>query len=279
MQRLKKHQTGNQYLLTENNIWVRNFNTAVAPLDINKLTPASEYAMFLENEIQNDRNDISSFDPGSVRFEKAIVISDGYLFATKHKLLEKLPLNVAIIATNRSLVKWNTSRKIDFFLVNNPYQECMSMMPTHRYYPRCLASTRTYHQFIETYKARKGQVLTYSPTPEPGYASLMRSYCQLDDYRNPICAGISLAHKIGVTKLLLFCCDDSFADERAAAIKLENGLYTYEPHLICHGIIGAMLTWYRKIKGSKLGNHSSGSVYKDVPYIPEEEVLAFFEGP
>jgi hypothetical protein len=277
MQRIKKHITGNLYALTEDGVWVRNFNSPVAPLDINKLTPISEYPKFLENEIVNERNDLSSFDPGSLRFDRAVIISDGYDFAEKHKLLSNLPNTVAVIATNRSLVKWNTNRKIDFFLANNPYEECMSLLPSHRYYPRCLASTRTYPQFIETYKSRGGNVLTYSVSPEPGYSSPSRNYCQLDDYRNPVCAAISLAHKVGVTKLMLVCCDDSFDDERPAAVKLENGLWTYPQHLMCHNIIGTMLSWYKKIKGTKIGDHSSGPVYKDAPYIPQEEMLKFFE--
>lgn len=270
--RVKKHHTGNQYLSTKEGVWVRNFCEKVTPLDINKLSTQLDYSRFFENEITNEKN-TTSLDLSSTKFNNAVIISDGYEFKEKHKVLEKLPNNIAVIATNRSLVKWNINRKIDFFLVNNPYQECMNFMPSHSYYPKCIASTRTYPKFIETYKERGGTVLSYTPTPELGYSSPYKTI-SLDDYRNPICTSIHLAYKLGVTKLLLMCCDDSFKTERAASIKLENGLWTYPHHLMSHNIINAMLYWYGKNKGIKLGDYSSGPSYEGTPFV--ESPVDFF---
>ncbi len=275
--RIKKHPTGNQYLMTESGVWVRNFTTTIAPLDINNLSSPSDLSKFLHNETENDRNDISPLDLSSIKIDRAVIISDGYNFKEKQELLKDLKPNVAVIATNRTLVKWKVDRKIDFFLVNNPYPECMNFMPTHRYYPKCIASTRTYPEFIKTYKERGGMVANYLPAPEPKYSSPSRVVNKLDEYRNPICASINLAYKLGVTRLLLLCCDDSFNTERPAAVKLENGLWTYPQHLMSQRIIEGMLFWYRKQKGIKIADHSSGSVYDEVPYIPEEEISKFFE--
>lgn len=275
--RIKKHPTGNQYLLTEHGIWVRNFASPVAPLDINRLATTSDYAKFLENEIQNERHSLGNFDPKAVSFKGAVIVSDGYGFSEKHKVLEGLPLNVAIIAVNRTLVKWKVGRKIDFFLVNNPYAECMNQMPSHRYYPRCVVSSRAYPEFVGLYKSRGGFIETYSPTPEPGYSSPVRTLCTLDDYRNPVCAAINLAYKLGASRVLTLCCDDSFEGERAAAVELSNGLWTYPQHLISHGTVSAMMSWYKKIKGVKVADHSSGPICEEVPYIHQDEVRAFFE--
>lgn len=272
--RVKKHPNGNQYLLTQEGIWVRNFCEKVTPLDINKLSTQIDYSTFFENEVANERN-TANLDFGSVKFNSAVIVSDGYKFKEKHQILAGLPNHVAIIATNRSLVKWGINRKIDFFLVNNPYRECMNSMPSHAYYPRCVASTRTFPKFIETYKERGGTVLAYVPTPELRYSSPHKTV-NLDDYRNPICTSIHLAYRLGVTKLLLMCCDDSFETERAASIRLENGLWTYPQHLMSHNIFNAMLHWYKKIKGVKLGDHSSGPFYEGVPYIPEEGICRYF---
>lgn len=253
---------------------MRNFLEKVTPLDINKLSTQKDYSLFFENEIQNERN-TTVLDLGSIKFSNAVIISDGYKFKEKHQILKDLPNNVAIIATNRSLVKWSVDRKIDFFLVNNPYQECINLMPNHSYYPRCVASARTNPKFIETYKERGGTVLSYSPTPELQYASPQK-IINLDDYRNPICTSIHLAYKLGVTKLLLMCCDDSFESQRPASIRLENGLWTYPQHLMSHNIMKEMLFWYKKNKGIKIGDHSSGPFYQEVPYIPGEEICKFF---
>jgi len=276
MMRIRKHPTGNQYLLTEANIWVRDFSVVVKPLDINKLSTKQDYSLYFENEIANERNNLAVLEIGSMKYHSAVIVSDGYKFKEKTKLLEALPSGVAVIATNRTLVKWNVDRKIDFFVVNNPYNECMNYMPSHRYYPRCIVSTRTCPQFVKTYKERGGVVLGYVPTHEGYYSSPYKSL-NLDDYRNPVCASIHLAQRLGVTKLLLFCCDDSFDAERPAAVKLENGSWTYPQHLMSHSIIGGMLHWYKKIKGVKIGDHSSGPFYEDVPYISAEEVCGFFK--
>lgn len=272
--RIKKHPTGNQYLLTEHGVWVRNFTSPVSPLDINNLSSITDYPKYLQNEIANDRRDVSSLDLGSIKIDKAVIVSDGYDFINKQQLLAKIPSNVAVIATNRTLVKWKVERKIDYFLVNNPYAECMNFLPSHRYYPKCIASTRTYPQFVEKYK-EKGTVLTYSPSPEPGYSSPCRTNYRFDEYRNPICASISLAYRLGVTKLLLLCCDDSFNVERPAATKLENGLWSYPQQLMSQKIIEGMIFWYKKLKGIKIADHSSGLVYNEMPYIREEEICQF----
>jgi hypothetical protein len=277
--RIKKHPTGNQYLLTKHGVWVRDFLSPVAPLDINNLATQADFSTFFENEVINERNDVATLDLGSIKFNSAVIVSDGFKFKDKLSLLANLPSNIAVIATNRTLVKWNIDRKIDFFLVNNPYRECMNFMPSHRYYPRCVVSTRTHPKFIETYKERGGVVLSYLPTPEANYSSPCRTV-NLDDYRNPICASIHLAYRLGVTKLLFFCCDDSFDSERPAAIRLENNLWTYPQHLISHGLIDGMCYWYGsggKRPGIKIGNHSSGPFYDNAPYIQEEEICKFFE--
>lgn len=277
MLRTKKHPNGNQYLLTEGGIWVRNFTIPVSPWDINKLSSTADYSLFLSNEVNNENHDLSNFDPKKFQFKGAVIVSDGYKFTDKHKLLEQLPKEVAVIAVNRSLVKWKASRNIDFFVVNNPYQECMSLMPNHRYYPRCLVSTKTNSEFVGLYKSRGGYVERYNSTPEPGYSALGKSFCYMDDYRNPICASVNLCHKLGLPRVLLLCCDDSFEGERPASVKVRDNLWMYPQHKTSHSTISGMLNWYKKVRGVKIVDHSSGPIYEDAPYIQEEEIVKFFE--
>ena len=158
--RIKKHSTGNQYLLVDDGIWIRNFTLNTIPLDINKLTNKSDYPLFFKNEINNDNSTTLAFDAETKKYNKAVIVSDGYKFSDKQSLLLDLPSDVIIIAVNRTLVKWNINKKIDLFLVNNPYSECMNYMPSHGYYPKCVASTRTNSEFIEIYKKRGGTVST-----------------------------------------------------------------------------------------------------------------------
>jgi hypothetical protein len=99
---------------------------------------------------------------------------------------------------------------------------------------------------------------------------------QVDDYRNPICAAINLAYHFGVEKLGLFCCDDSFAEKRDGATQLPNGLWTYEPQLIAHGLIEGCLHWLKKTEKINIVDCSSGPIYKNVQYITPDNIKSYF---
>jgi hypothetical protein len=71
------------------------------------------------------------------------------------------------------------------------------------------------------------------------------------------------------------CVDDSFADERPSAEKLENGLWTYPQQLISHRLIDANLYWLSK-KEVQITHHSSGPKFNHAAYIQEEGIKGFF---
>ena len=283
--RIKKHSNKNEYILTEDNIWVRNLYNRHAPaFDINQLGK-KDYQLLLSNELLNKNERYQNIDTEEVHCPYAVIVSDGYDFNNKQEMLAKLPKNVSIIATNGALAGWrlvgdncpnDLLRRIDYFVVNNPYEECMIYLPrSHRYFPGCIASTRTNPQFLEEYRGSK---FIYIPAMGENYSGpkLDCNY-KIDDYRNPICASIGLACRFGIQKLLMFCCDDSFADERPSAIHLENNLWAYEQQLLSHNIIDGYLYWLKKAK-VKLGDHSSGPKLKNATYIETvEDMLEFFE--
>jgi hypothetical protein len=276
--RIKKHENGNEYLLTESGVWVRNFTLEVAPIDINNVTNRDDYGSIAENEIKNNNLEMSEIDTDKIHHNSAIIVSDGFDFVSKQHLLSKIPDNVIVIATNRSLAKWKVNRKIDYFLVNNPYSECMLQMPKHRYFPPCVASSRTYHEFLKEYDKKEGAIYKYSSVREKGFSpSNNKELCVIDDYRNPVCAALGLVYKLGVSKVMLFCCDNAFAEERPGAEQLPNGKWIYPAQRIGHSIIDGMLYWYSKIPKSKFCDHSSGPEYKYAHYITEEDISNFYE--
>jgi hypothetical protein len=187
-----------------------------------------------------------------------------------------LPKDVLIIATNRSLVKWKINKTIDYFVVNNPYQECMLQMPKHRYLPSCIASTRTYHPFVKEYDSRDGVVFRYTSVRDGKFSpSVSNTICQIDDYRNPICAAIVFAYKIRVSQLLLFCCDNAMEQERPGTEQITNGKWLYPQQKTSHLLIDGLAYWYKK----SIKDHSSGLEYKNIPYISEDEITDFFAKP
>lgn len=279
--RLKKHPNRNEYLLTEDKIWVRNFcKKSSSFIDINDITSNDKHIL-LENELKNSRLSIPFINIKKFFHPNVLIVSDGFDFDNKQNLLADLNKDVTIIGVNRSLAAWKLvgdkaprKRAMGYYLTNNPYPEASKFLPkTHRYYPHCIASIRTNTNFIENYK---GQTYLYVPTPDENYESPVEYYDRkIDDYRNPICAAISLAYTFQAKKILLYCCDDSFKESRPGSMQLENGLYCYPQHLISKNIVDAMFYWLKQAE-IKIGDCSSGGNYTNIPYIPETEVLNFF---
>lgn len=278
---IKNHHNKNRYILTSTGLWVRDYTHSAHPVDINHLTPTTDYDIFLENERANARLHLASIDAETIFAPNVIIVSDGYQFAEKQQLLKQFQQDkVAIIGTNRALAKWQRLTRLDYFIANNPYTECLSCLPDDNYYPRCIVSNRTNPDFVARYRARKGVLYRYSPVCDNRFNAnfSQKPVYYIDDYRNPICAAVSLAYRWQVQKLLLFCCDDSFPDERPVAIKMENGLYMYPQHRISHGLIDGLLYWLTHQKNVKVktGDHSSVAKYENADYIKTEDLSEFF---
>jgi len=279
--RIKKRKH-NHYLLSDANVWVRNFCEPGRPYDdINKLYSNTESKMLFNNELQNLKIKRGAFEPDRVHCSDMVIVSDGYNFKKLQFELAKLPNKVKIIAVNGALAKWRMIREngvvervISYYVVNNPYIECAQFLPTeYAYYPNCIASIRTNPKFVQKYK---GSVLFYQPSPIKHFSGAMpklRPY--LDDCRNPIGAAISLAFLFGVRRLLLFCCDSSFEDRRAAAVKLDNDLWSYPQQIASQQIVDGFLYWLKE-KGIKIGYYGNGIKYSHAEYIELDKLAEFF---
>jgi hypothetical protein len=281
--RIKKDYLSKNEYIWADGVWVRNFNKRhVTPIDLNNLYDLSDLPIITLNETANLSLNHANIAKETINFDKAVIISDGYQFDIKHKILEQLPKDVIILAVNRSLAKWEllpgkeNHRPINVYVNNNPY-ECLHYLPKNKYYPTCITSYRTHHQFVKNYK---GNIRLYAPTISRGLGSIHHENYFIDDYRNPICAAIGLSFQFGIKQLMLFCCDESFKDKRDAAIQLHNGLWTYPQHITSQKIIDANLFWFnqRKEHKIKIGNHSNGIEYKNAEYINSvDDVISFFQ--
>lgn len=271
----------NEYIRAED-VWVRNFTKHIGqPIDINELFTSSDLGQITINESANRNLDRRRIAEQNFHFPKVVIVSDGFDFEKRQAQLCKLPSDVAIFAVNQSLSKWklmdtNPKRAINLYVVNNPYKDCMNYISRKtKYFPSCVASSRTHVSFVESYQ---GNVYVYEPTPSLKFGSNPQEIWYVDDYRSPICAAISLAHRFGVEKLALFCCDESFVDERPAAEQLKNGLWNYPQHLKLHNIIDANLYWltHQEEHAVNVVDYSSGAEYKNATYICTEEALNEF---
>lgn len=279
--RIKKTDDQNEYIRVHNT-WVRNFCTHVSPKDINDVVTESDYNLLLENEVKNRSLGHADISTEDLEFSNVVIVSDGFDFKRKHHLLKTLPKEVAVFAVNGALSKWelveqSPQRAINLYVVNNPYLNCRAYFPKkNRYYPACVASIRTCHDFTKRYQ---GNLYFYHPVPQHNFGFMSNPEYYVDDYRNPICAAIGLAYRFHVKKLMLFCCDDSFADPRDSATKLQNGLWSYPQQIFAQRLIDANLHWlaHQEDKKVQISSFSSGIEYENASYIKcEQEVSDFF---
>jgi len=282
--RIKKYKK-NEYIATLEGVWIRNLCLESEPVDINYLT-SKEVNLFLENETKNLK--ISSMhldDLDNVFLDNLIIFSDGYEWKEKQLILGSMPNDfVKTIGVNGSLAKWEMvgekaeiKRTMTFYLANNPYPECVGYLPKrHKYYPNLITSTKTNPNFIKEYKS---EPIFYKATNDLNYSGIGSGdgYMRLDDYRNPICAALSFAWKKRSRKIVLFCCDDAFKDERPGSVRMKNGLFQYPQQIMCQRIIDKQIFWLKKA-GVEVRDCSSGIEYENAEYINQDGIFSFFEG-
>lgn len=279
--RIKKVENKNEYISTPQGMWVRNFTKKLVPYqDINNYLDNRDHFQLLKNEFNNNRAKITWIDKEELYHESAVIVSDGYGFEAKQEILNTLPQNVALIGVHGALRKWkpNNKRSLTYYVANNPYNECMKYLPRRQTMPKCIVSNRTNSEFLENYRGVKYR---YAPVPTAdydGHSNKDSSY-KIDDYRNAICAAVSLCYRFDVRKLLLFCCDDVFKDKRPSAVQLENGLWMYPQQNISHGLIDGSIYWLQHgdMQDSIVADHSNGPKYEHTGYIEENEIRSFLE--
>ena len=152
--RIKSNPDGNKYILTNENMWVRKFTAeGISFVDINKTIKQSDHFVFLENEVKNNLQKHTWIDSENYDMRKVLIVSDGYDFSNKHKILANIPKDVTIIGVNGSLNKWSIpNRSLNWYLSNNPYEECLHYLPRrNKILPKCIISPRTNHKFVSSY--------------------------------------------------------------------------------------------------------------------------------
>lgn len=271
--RIKKYPSGNSYIKTQNGTWVRNLTALNVPfIDINHTISENDHFKFIENEFENNLQRYPWIDEENFYFEKAIIVSDGYGFDKKHEILNEVNDEVVIIGVNKVLKKWRNKRKINLYVANNPYEECLNYLSGHRTNPTCVFSERTYYGFLQNYTG--GRMFRYSPTKEESYSGTVSKNRKwhIDDYRNPICASLGLCYRFNIKKVMLFTCSEGFEDFRPGAINLKENIWIYPQQKIVNDIIDANMYWIKKAK-TELGSYSETCVYDNANNIKEENII------
>lgn len=271
---IKNHVNKNEYCLSRSGHWVRNFTKPIIkPVDINDITPLNDIKLILENEFKNGLKKYQTLEEGV--HDKVVIIGDGYAFEESVKAIEELPPDVIVMGVNKSFAKWESQRRLNYYVVNNPYQECLYYYPQIiKTWPRCLASTRTNAHFLEVYK---GSLYTYSPTTGDSYSGPCQATTNnlIDDYRNAICAAVVLSYKFKVKKLVLMSTLEMYESERPGTGKVNDDLWIYPQQKMAHHLIDANLYWMQKAK-INVGYTNSGLDYEFATYIKVADLKRFF---
>ena len=273
---IKRHQNKNDYCLVKGGLWVRDFTKKyVIPADINNLITSTDIDLVLDNELQNSKKMLQPIETEHFTHPKIAIIADGHNFDKKHHLVELLPDDVKIIGVNGSLNRWQSQRKMHYYVTNSPYESCINYLPKEqKVWPRCIASCRTNHVFVKSYN---GIVYLYHPVVDEHYSGVRaETHFFIDDYRNAICAAIGLSYGFEVKKLLLLCLDDFYEKQRPATIEIGENKWIYPQQKTAHDLVDANLYWLGKA-GIKMGYHCDGLEYASATYITEDKIKSFFE--
>jgi hypothetical protein len=271
---IKKHRNKNDYFYSGNSLWVRNFAKKVFySQDINSLIKPSEMSLFLENESKNKENGWVGIDSENYTHDKIVIVNGGWNYTEKLMNLCALPPDVTFIGINEAASKWNINRRLNYYLINNPYEDCLELLPSKTIKPKMIASVRTNPIFLEKYD---GQKYLYDPVKDANYAGMSWDFkYQLDDYRNPMCAAISLAHQFNAKKILICFPDEGYEQERPAAIKIKEDFWMFQQQINNYRLTEGMLFW---LKEAKIDTAIYGNVleYKHTTYIDAGGFARFF---
>lgn len=272
---IKKHNNKNDYLLSKYGYWVRDFTKPVIkPCDINDMMATNEdVRIIIENEFRNSLKKYQILEDDKIH-ENIVIIGDGYKFNESLKLIESLPPDVTIIGVNGAFAKWNIDRRLNYYVVNNPYQECVYYYPQIiKMWPRCIASTRTNPNFLEVYR---GVLYLYSPVNSEAYSGVdNQNTFYIDDYRNPVCAAINLSYKFNVKNLMLMSTLEMYEVERPGCDQVKNNLWIYPQQKTAQDLINTNLYWLKKAK-INIGYTDSNPDHEFATYISIDNLKRFF---
>lgn len=271
--KIKKHLNKNEYVLSKDGHWVRNFTKSIVkPIDINDLMPIEDMQLMLRNEIKNDIKSYAKLENESFTHDKIVIIGDGYNFDASLKLVEDLPSDVVVIGVNGAFARWNLQRRLNYYVVNNPYQECLYYYPQIiRTWPKCIASIRTNPNFLEVYQ---GSLYVYFPVNNEIYYNESADL-YIDDYRNSVCAAISLAYKFHAKKILLLSTLEMYDAERSGMINEKEGRWFYPQQRTAKSLIDANLYWLKTAKIATYYNDSNPD-YEFATYINSNDLKKAF---
>lgn len=268
----KKHKNSNEYLKV-GDYWVRNFyGESLKAKDVNNFYYNVDIKYIIDNEMKNSNMRHPYLEMELFRkYKRTIIFSDGYDFEKNHKLFDRISPDVLCIAVNQAARFWNAASFPDFLLINNPDEVCLTGMPVSKF-PALIASRKTCNRFLQNYK---NIIYIYDSVSDEYYESQVskNSEFHLDDYRNPICAAISLASKFVRGDIYLAFCSTAYKEKRDGMSEIDQGIYQYGPQSLADKMVDGNLFWYRIGNGSsKIFHTGVKNSFKFSTYIDTTEM-------
>jgi hypothetical protein len=275
---IKIHKNKNEYFLTDDKIWIRNFaKSNVKPVDINNFYSESEIQLLLINETKNHEVETFDFTSEIKTCKKILIISDGYGFKDSSQWIDQLPSDVKIITNYGACRFWNAKRLPDYMVITNPFDDALVYLP-ERIFPILIASSRTNNNFVKRYA---NTIIKYYPTPDEKYESPVShsNPVHIDECRSSIAASINIAFKMNCEKLCIAYPINAYEKQRPATEKIENTeLFCYPQQKISMNVIEGNIFWY------KLGKTNANICFTGIKnalkfanYIEPNMIRKFYE--
>jgi hypothetical protein len=277
--RIKVLSDKSQYFVTNNQKLIRNFINQNHGYDLNNLYSAQDIKSVIINEGSIKTMNLSGIDKENKFSATVAIVSDGFDIAKCENLINNLGrLGITVIGTNGCMTC--KSRVIPSVYLFNSVDNVSSWFPnTLQVLPPCIVSVRSNPEFVKKYRSRNKLMYTYVPTPNKNFGSnYFNSFYTVDDYRNPICAGINLAFRWQASRIILIAPHDLFSEERPGTKKIAQNIHIYPQQELAHSFIDGSLYWIKEA-GIETWVISSGPKFEFATnFEPEQVIEKLMEG-
>jgi hypothetical protein len=230
----------NEYLCLDNNgsMYIRNFCTALAPVDIDNYFEESELKEYNQNIIQNKDLLGSSLNLDRYKYHDSVTV----LGSAKKDA--KLKPGSLVIGINESLREY--SEFIQIYMSSSPYPKILDFCEGIKAWPEGVFSFRTNPSFVRFWKGIKHGFNTPKTLKGNSLLTFSRYNTHLEDHRSILLSALHLVYLLGIREIFLVGCENYLEEERPGAIYIKDGMWMFPQQMMDTSILAAASYWLSK---------------------------------
>lgn len=266
---IKKH--GNEYLSidSEGSIYIRNFCTTLAHIDIDEYFSSDQLSIYNNNTHLNKKSLISSINIKKYQYYYSAVI-----ICSPKKTNEDIFENNLCIGINESLKSY--AEKIDIYVCNNPSVNISQCFPNKNIdsWPEGLFAYRVNPSFIKMYKGNATGYNVPKNINRSGLYNINNHNICLEDHRSVILTIFDLMYYIGIRNIILVNFENYITEERPGTVYIKEGVYMYPQQIIDLSIINAGAYWLNKNDINVFTTNKIINFASNIKYIEDSKIIS-----